>query len=182
MTSFKRFRTSLNLKSGITLVELLIVMGVTSVFLVGVTYIFLTIWQAWGYQVDREESGQEAFLASEKMTKELRGLLNVTSADSLFIEFYCDLNDNGIPEADELITYSWSGVSGASLIKSWGKNTSILAHNVESFNFAYFNVNNLGLITPVGTPSTIRRISFNLKTKIKDETISLRTEARPRNL
>jgi len=166
-------------KHGLTLIELLIVVGVTGIFLVGLTLCFFTIWRSWRYQLNRDDVRQQVSFAMQRMAKELRGLLNITSANTKTITFYFDLNDNGAQEANEFITYNWSS-PGTDLTRS---GAAPLAHSVENFSLQYFDVNNVELTTrPVSDPASIRRITINLTTKIKDESIVLRTDIRPRNL
>jgi len=166
-------------KKGLTLIELLIVLGVTGIFLAGLTLCFFTIWRTWSYQLDRDDARGEASFAMQRMERELRGLLNISAADTKTITFYFDLNDNGIQDANESITYDWSS-PGTDLTRS---GAAPLAHSVENFSLQYFDVNNIELTTrPVSIPALIRRITINLTTKIKDESIVLRTDIRPRNL
>ena len=165
-------------KNGLTLIELLIVLGVVGIFLAGLTLCFLTIWRSWGYQLNRDDARGEVSFAMQRITRELRGLLNISVADSQTITFYFDLNDNGFQDANESITYNWSS-PGTDLTRS---GTAPLAHFVENFSLQYLDVNNNVLSTPVFDPSLIRRITINLTTKIGDESIALRTDIRPRNL
>ena len=165
-------------KKALTLIELLIVIGVMGIFLTGLTLCFSTIWRSWGYQLNRDDARQQVSFAMQRMSRELRGLLKITSANTKTITFYFDLNDNGAQDAIESIIYNWSS-PGTDLTRS---GTAPLAHFVENFSLQYFDANNLALSTPVANPALIRRITINLTTKIKDESIALRTDIRPRNL
>ena len=168
-------------KKGLTLVELLMVVALMSVLVVVTSFVFVAVFKSWGFEVTKAQVKQEAGWGIEKMDRELKELLLISSAEQNSIVFWPDVNENGIQDGDESITYSWSGTPGDNLIRSDGTITSVLSNDVQSFQLNYYDGNGNSLVFPV-TPVNVRLITINLTTKKEDETITIRSNVRPRNL
>ena len=168
-------------KKGLTLVELLMVVALISVLVAAISLVFVAVFKSWGFEITKAYVKQEAGWGIEKMDRELKELLLISAAQQNSIVFWSDVNENGVQDGDESITYSWSGTLGDSLIRSDGTITSVLSNDVQSFQLSYYDVNGNPLAFPV-TPANVRLITINLATKKEDETITVRSNVRPRNL
>lgn len=169
-------------KKGLTLVELLMVVALMSILVVVTSFVFVAVFKSWGFEVAKAHVKQEAGWGMEKMSRELRELLLITSAQLYSMDFWSDINENGIQDGDETITYSWSETPGDSLTRSDGIITSTLSNDVESFELSYYNGSGTLLAVPVAIPADVKLITIKLKTKKEDEEINLRSNVRPRNL
>ncbi|MEA3347344.1 MAG: prepilin-type N-terminal cleavage/methylation domain-containing protein [Candidatus Auribacterota bacterium] len=169
------------ISKGLTLVELLMVVALMSVLVVVTSFVFVAVFKSWGFEIAKAQVKQEAGWGIEKMDRELKELLLITAAEQYSIVFWSDVNENGVQDANESITYSWSGTPGDNLTRNDGSVTSALSNDVQSFQLSYYNGSGNPLVFPV-TPANIRLITINLATKKEDETITIRSNVRPRNL
>ena len=152
-----------------------------SVLVAAISFVFVVVFKSWGFEAAKAQVKQEAGWGMEKMSRELRESLLITSAQQNSMVFWSDVNENGVQDGDESITYSWSGTPGNNLIRGDGTITSVLSNDVQSFQLNYYDVNGNPLVFPV-TPANVRLITINLTTKKEDEAITLRSNVRPRNL
>lgn len=173
-------------RRGLSLIEVLITLGLISVLIAAVTLIALNIFRSWPGQSDHSDQRLLAYNAAERMLKDLRGSLEILAVTPNQISLWLDINDNGlkpVPDTAERATFSWSGVSGASLYRTQGANPSqVLLSGVTNFSITCFGQNNSTLIYPIADLKLIRALEVELSSQIDDEVISQRFRVKVRNL
>lgn len=84
----------------------------------------------------------------ERMTRELRGALQIISAEPSGVTFWWrDTNFNSTAEADEIVSFSWNGSPGGDLIRTSAGMPFIMMRDVAGLNFSYDSPGNIEVIT-----------------------------------
>lgn len=171
-------------RSGLTLIELLITLGLISVLIVAVTFVSLVVLRSWQADSSHSSLRLQTSDAVERLSKELRNALGIVRVQDKEISIWLDLNDNGLEEAaSEQISFSWSGVSGESLYRTEGSGLSQeILSNVSRFLITCFDQNNNSLAYPITDTSAIRLIQIQLTSNIDEEVINYRFNVKVRNL
>jgi type IV pilus assembly protein PilW len=134
-----------NLRSGFSLVELLVAMAITGVVMAAVFKIYTTQQDSYVLQEQVAEMQQNGRTAKYVMTREIRmagydptgsNNFGFLSAGGNSISFSMDIKlENGDPDpAGEVITYS---VSSGNLERNDGSGNEIAVENIEAVGFAY---------------------------------------------
>ena len=167
--SFAALRTT----PGFTLLESLMAMAVLSIAIVVIFYAFTASMRVFTSELSDADASMEIHRAIERMTKELRGSLEIISADGTSITFWNeDLNNNGTREADETVQYSWTGTSEGYINRTVQTSTQEIATGIKSFSLTYNDP----------TPSNIRVVNIYI-TAQKGSTVStLESGVKLRNL
>ncbi|MCM8800679.1 MAG: prepilin-type N-terminal cleavage/methylation domain-containing protein [Candidatus Omnitrophica bacterium] len=162
-------------KKGITLIELIMVIIIVAV-LVGVSSMYIKeIIDLWRFLSFRNEVVSEVRLALSRMQREIREVrdsLSISVASVNQFQF-TDINENSINFY----------LSGNNLMR----NSYILAGNVTSLKFCYYNFDNQPSCLPecncsVSNFSDISRIVIEIQVTSGGQTKILRTQVYPRNL
>lgn len=151
---------------GFTLIELVLTITLISVIAFIFSSIISTGVDAYFFTSDRKDASQEARVALERMTQELkviRGAGSIAAAAPDAISF--------VKLDGEEVNFS---LSGTDLVR----NGNILADGVTSFALDYYD--RAGNETSV--PADIWRIAIDLETSERNESVRLRTAVHPRNL
>lgn len=162
---------------GLTLAELMITMVLTTILVVGIATIFRSSLVTVFTQVTRTGAQGEVGQSFMKMSQELRRTTSVASAQARTLSITVDTDGDGL---EETIQYSWSGTAGQPLNRV-GDSTSVLIHSVANLAFSYYDSNHNPLSFPV-TASQVRLAAVDLTVTDGDETFTLRSQARLRNL
>ena len=168
------------MKSGFTLIELIIVILLFSVIVAFVSWGFVTGLKVWNFGKDRADMIQNGNLTLEKMMRELSQASSITDADDNTITFLADIDDDG---ADEAITYS---VSSNNINRTEDGTSTILASDVQTFQLSYRDLNDNAMSIPSDVASQqkrddIRIITIALTFNKADETINLSSSVYARN-
>ncbi|MFH1347990.1 MAG: prepilin-type N-terminal cleavage/methylation domain-containing protein [Candidatus Margulisiibacteriota bacterium] len=132
-------------RQGVTLIELVLAMAISLVALLIVVLGYNIGTKTFTQETSRSDFFWEGSRGVQTVTEELRGCLELTSADSDSISFWWeDLNDNSTMEANEVVDYS---VSNQILVRTQGTETKPLVHNVISFDLTYDDLADPELIT-----------------------------------
>ncbi|MEK6733473.1 MAG: prepilin-type N-terminal cleavage/methylation domain-containing protein [Candidatus Omnitrophota bacterium] len=163
------------MKRGSTLVELVIVITIIGIIAGVVGYILLGAVDAWTFKVKRNDLLWDGRLAINRMGREIReikNLTNVTTASSSQFRF-TNVNNNSI-------TYS---LSGTDLNRTKDGAANILAQNVSSLSFTYYDSSGASIATPTVSPSTtnIRRVRINLTLTNDGQNFYAQSDSVPRN-
>ncbi|MBN1793366.1 MAG: type II secretion system protein [Candidatus Omnitrophica bacterium] len=150
-------------RNGFTLIEAVAVIALVGVIAAGLAPIIIAVVDVWELVSFREERGAEARIAIDWMKREMRETKDTSSiltADTSEFRFY--------DAADNDIRYH---ISGGSLYR----NNNILAGNIQSLAFRYYNSSNTQLSTPVSAAlrSAIRRIEIDLTISAGRENLTL---------
>ncbi len=135
-----------NLRSGFSLVELLVAMAITGVVMAAVVKIYTTQQDSYVLQEQVAEMQQNGRTAKYVMTREIRmagydptgsNEFGFLSAGDNSISFSMDIEvENGTPDlTGEVITYSVS--ADKELMRNDGANNQPVVENVEAVGFAY---------------------------------------------
>jgi prepilin-type N-terminal cleavage/methylation domain-containing protein len=162
------------IKKGFTLVETIIVIVIiVLISAIGVASI-LTAADALSFLTVRTDMDQAADVAMSRMASEIIRLRDDQSihadTDSSRFRFY-DFDDTEIDYA----------LSGTDLMR----NTDILASNVSSINFKYYDDSGTQLTSPtvgIGIYTNIRRIVIILTFQRGNYQLTYQSQIRPRNL
>jgi len=137
-----------NTKKGFTLLEALIAISVITFVIVIITISFLLSMRIFSEELSSSGIQYEAKKAMERMTQELRGALEIVSAESSSVTFWWkDLNGNTTREVEETVSFYWDGSPGSTLKRTEGTDTINIIYNVNNLLFTYQDSNNIKLIT-----------------------------------
>jgi len=167
--SFAALRTT----PGFTLLELMIAMGVLTFAMALIIYAFTQSMRIFTAELYEGDTAVEIHRSLDRMTKELRSSLEIVSADGISITFWSeDLNNNGTREANETVTYSWTGTSEGYLKRIVQTASIEVASGVKSFSLTYNNP----------TPSNIRLINIYITVQKGSNLSTLESSVKSRNL
>ncbi|MBN2372402.1 prepilin-type N-terminal cleavage/methylation domain-containing protein [bacterium] len=160
-------------EKGFSLVELLIVMGISSILLIAVYETFISERRAITAQELITEMHQNVRAALDMMVREIRmagydptgagftGIVNPTSSQ---IGILLDQNSNGDHyDSNEDITYSYDSANLRIRRKTGISGTNQpFAENITLFHLDYFDPNGAQLSSSPADPSVIRQIKITI--------------------
>nr|MBU1328611.1 prepilin-type N-terminal cleavage/methylation domain-containing protein [Candidatus Omnitrophota bacterium] len=163
------------MKRGFTLIELIMVIVIIGIIASVVGYILLGAVQGWTFKAKRNDILWDGRLAINRMVREIReikDLTSVTTASSSQFRF-TNINNNSI-------TYS---LSGANLNRTKDGAANILAQNVSSLSFTYYDSSGASIATPTVSPSStdIRRVRINITLTNGGQNFYAQSDSVPRN-
>jgi len=161
-------------RKGFTLVELVIVISVTGIIAVIAGSILLGVIDAWTFKFNRSDMLRDARLAINRMVREIRTVRDSTSIITASSGQFRFIDYSG--SAD--ITYS---LLGTNLNRTENTVANLLAENVSSLTFRYYNASGTELPTPT-VPANIKRVGISLTLTKNGENVYLQSESMPRNL
>ena len=152
------------ISKGFTLLESLVAMVVLSFAIAVIFYAFNASMRLFTNELSESDASFQAHKAVETMSNELRGAIEIVSANGTSITF--------MREAYETVTYSWTGTAEGLLNRTVQTSTQEIATGIKGFTLTYNDP----------TPSNIRLIKI-LVTVQKDSTLStLESSVKCRNL
>ncbi|MFH1709643.1 MAG: type II secretion system protein [bacterium] len=132
---------------GFTLLELIIAMGVLSFAIAVVIYAFTASMHLFTNELSEGDTSIEIHRSLERMTNELRNALEIGSAGTTSITFWHqDTNSDGIMDAGETITYSWTGTSEGYINRIVQTSTQEIATGIKGFSFSYNDPANIRVV------------------------------------
>jgi len=148
-------------------------MVVLSFAIAVIFYAFNASMRLFTNELSESDASFQAHKAVEMMSGELRGAIEIESASTASITFwYADLNDNGIREANETATYTWTGTIEGFINRIIQASSQEIATGIKGFALTYNDP----------TPSNIRLIKIFVTVQ-KDSTLStLESSVKCRNL
>jgi prepilin-type N-terminal cleavage/methylation domain-containing protein len=160
---------------GFTLVELMIVIVIIGIAASIIGFMLLGTIRAWTFKFNRNDILWDGRLALDRMTREIRTIRNttsVTTASSAQFRF--------IDAGNKDITYS---MSSTNLNRTENGAANLLAENVSSLAFTYYDTNGNTIAVPTVSPAAtnIRRVRINFTLTKNGENVYLRSEASTRN-
>ena len=160
---------------GFTLVETVIVMTIIGIVASAMGFMLLGTIKAWTFKFNRNDILWDDRLALDRMTREIRAIKNstsVTTAQAAQFRF--------IDTANKDITYN---LSSTNLNRTENGTANLLAENVSSLSFTYYNASDIAIPTPVVSPSAtdIRRVKINLTLTKNGQNIYLQSDASTKN-
>jgi len=147
---------------GFTLAELLVALTMLALVLTAVVMIENGTLQAYVVGSNKTEVQQNARVALERMAREIRqtsSALTVATATNL-----------GFVDQDTGPTTYW--LNGTALTRTAGGADAIVIGAVQALTFAYRDVNNAVLTTPVGTPANVYRVDITIQTASEDTVVA----------
>ncbi len=106
--------------------------------MVVIFYAFTASMRIFTSEMSEADTSLETHRAMERMTKELRGALQIVSAEASSITFwYNDLNGDGTMEANETVTYSWTGASPGYINRTVQTSTQEVSSGIMNFSLTY---------------------------------------------
>jgi len=183
---------------GLSLIELLIALAVTSILLVGIFNIFLSQHRTYMAQDQIVEMQENVRAALDIMLRDIRmagydpteaGGMGITNIDEAIpsLSFTADINENGVigaSESNEDITYRYDANNLVIRRKSTTNDNLLpLVSNIQSLNFRYFDENGNLLPSPVSAANVrIVEISITSRASNPDPYYSQNSGFRTRTL
>ncbi|MBI4845767.1 MAG: prepilin-type N-terminal cleavage/methylation domain-containing protein [Candidatus Omnitrophica bacterium] len=131
-----------NAVRGFSLIEMLLTIAILSLIIYPI-YEFLNQGTlAWELGENKTETVQNNRIGLDKLCDEIKHARQFYTINSTQIRFWWrDLNEDEIADADEILTYRWSGASGDDLTRKFDSQASAtpLANYVNAFELMYFN-------------------------------------------
>jgi len=167
---------------GFTLAELRVALAMVALVLTAVVMIESGTLQAYVVGSNKTEVQQNARVALERMAREIRqAAVALTVATATSVSF--------VDQRTGPTTY-W--LNGTALTRTSGGADAVVIGAVQTLTFAYRDVDNNVLATPVGTPANVYRVDITIRTSsedaavvansVSDTTAELTTTVRLRNL
>ncbi len=166
------------LRSGLTLMEVILVIALLSILLGAITLTMVTGLKAWDSGILSAGVKKDASYSLRIIAEELKQATAITAANQNNMTFSADLDGNGV---DETITYTWSGTAGDAFNRTEGLTTTILARDAQNAQFQYYNASNTLLSFPV-TASQVRVVELTLQLQREAETAQYMIKVRPRGI
>jgi prepilin-type N-terminal cleavage/methylation domain-containing protein len=173
-------------EKGVTLLEILVVLGIMAMISLALWRLLSGGLDIWRAGKEKTDVVQQARVAMNRLTREVRETTEISDATSTGIEFKAYLGTT----AEKSITYYYRSADKALYRKNITDATGerVMAQNIDDFTLAYYS-KKTGTIydfTPgTGTYSHIYMISvdsFLKRGAAPDEaTVSLRSTVQPRN-
>jgi prepilin-type N-terminal cleavage/methylation domain-containing protein len=162
-------------KNGFTLIELVIVIVIIGIAASIIGTMLLGVVKAWTFKFNRNDILWDGRLALDRMTREIRTIktsTNVTTANSSQFRF----TDTGNKD----ITYS---LSSTNLNRTEGATANLLAADVSSLSFTYYNSSDTAIPSPSVSPAVtdIRRVRINLTLTKNGQNVYLQSDASTKN-
>ena len=182
--------------NGFSMVELLLAIVTSLVFLGGIYSVFQSQQVAFSSQEQINEMNQNIRAVMDLMTREVRlagyktsiSMFNgVATAQPSTIRLLADINQDGIILGDtEDVTYSYN----ASALQIWRNGVNLpIAENITNLTFVYTLVDGTTTSSP-GDLASIRKVGISITARTKNpdpgtgqyRTITLTSDVTPRNL
>ncbi len=150
-------RTWLGNQHGFTLAELMVVMAVIGIIMAGVLVIQMGGEQAYLYGSSRVETQQNARVALDLMTRELRSAQSITTIPSATDITFVDENGSTVEYA----------LSGSTLNRTQGGTTTPLIGGVQTLAMTYYSVYDVSnsTYTTTSNAAQVRVINISLVTE-----------------
>jgi prepilin-type N-terminal cleavage/methylation domain-containing protein len=163
------------MKRGFTLIEIIIVITILGIIAGVVGFILLSTIDAWTFKFNRFELLSDGRLAMNRMLREIREIKDLTSVTTASSSQFRFTNVNDVD-----VTYS---LSSTNLNRTEDGTANVLAGNVSSITFTYYDANGDVISIPTVSPGTtdIRRVRINLTFTKAGENVYLQSESVPRN-
>ena len=142
-------------RKGLTLVELLVSVAITSILMVTIASAMLIATKALP---DSSRPASQIIAASqavEQISAELKYAIGFTEQDANSVEF--TVADRNSDEVAETIRYDWSGVSGDSLTRQYNGGSLVdIIEDVHQFDLTY-------QLTTIGETAVLTSVSIALR-------------------
>jgi len=148
-------------KFGFTLMEMVIVIVLVAAFILALSLLLNPAIRTWSFITFRNEEVAQARVAFDRMAREIRSLVNLTSASATNMSF----------TAADNTTISF-GLSGNNLLR----NSDILANGISGLLFSYYNING----SATNNTSQVRRIDIQMNLTSGSQSLSLSNNVYPR--
>ena len=169
MKIFKDKAYEVKSESGMTLIELILVMVLVAILSGFISKIIFYEVKTYEMIADRKDELQSSRYAFHVMTRDIRQVLNPESI------FHASVDSLRFDDVDTTtISYRYQN----SLIH---RNSDLLVEGVSDFYFRYFDDAGIALSTPVADPTEIRVIELNLSNTVHSQVINAKVKVTPRN-
>jgi len=157
---------------GFTFIEMTLVIVVVGFLGAAAVVGFTPVLNSWTQGESRSEAADTLAVALGRMTEEIsqmKDAKSLTIASASDFQF-TDVNSNSIRYR----------LSGNQLLR----NSDVLARNVQSLTFSYWDVNNASVASPTLSPSATNlwRMSVKVSATQGGQTVNLESQIHPRNL
>lgn len=160
---------------GFTLIELIMVVAIVGIISTIIGAILLGSIDAWTFKFNRNDLLWDGRLAINRMVREIRTVRDSASIITASPGQFRFIDYSG--SAD--ITYS---LLGTNLNRTENGTANLLAENVSSLAFTYYDASDTAIPVPTVSPVTdIRRVRVNLTLTKNGENVYLRSDASTKN-
>lgn len=161
---------------GFTIIELVITMVLIGIVAYIAADAMSTGFKAFFVTDNRKEALDQARIAMERMTREIRNVRSSSDIGTANPTEFCFINIEGTRVS---FRYSANAITREEPAVCPGSGGNTLANSVTGFSFSYLQSNGSPDPTP---PNNTKRITINLTTTISGESVTLQSEVWPRNL
>ena len=138
-------------------------------------FMLLGTVKAWTFKFNRNDILWDGRLSLDRITREIRTIkdsTSVTTASAAQFRF--------IDTGNKDITYS---LSGTNLNRTENGTANLLAENVSSLSFTYYNSSDTAIPSPAVSPAAtdIRRVRINLTLTKNGQNVYLQSDASTKN-
>ena len=158
---------------GFTLIELIMVIVITSIIASIAAMLILQGVKSYQKEVSYSDIHNQGRLAIERMAREIRMIRSATAAD-ISTMTATDLQFNDVNGNTNILFQR----SGASAPYSVVRNGQVLANNIQSISFSYYQQDGT---TVAGAAAQVWFIQIDLTTVNAGETLTMRLRVHPRN-
>jgi hypothetical protein len=181
----KKHRGIITNQDALSLIEVLITISILALVLYPLYEFLRQGALSWETGENKTEVVQNARIGLDRMCDEIKHAHKLYSIAPATIRFWWkDVNDNDIADANEILTFFWSGTSGNDLTRKFDAETAAtpLANYVDDFSLRFYDKN--GIQTSV--PADVHFLTASLKIKKSGKndayTSIMRKSVYPRNL
>ncbi len=169
MKIFKDKAYEVKSESGMTLIELILVMVLVSILAGFISKIIFYEVNTYEMIADRKDELQSSRYAFHVMTRDIRQILK---PDSLL---YASADSITFADVDTtMISYKYQN---SEIVR----NGDLLVDGLTDFYFRYFDDAGIALSTPVADPNDIRVVELNLENTVHSQIIDAQIKVTPRN-
>ncbi len=184
MNNFFKIKLNLN-KSGMSLIELICTVGILALVLYPIYEFLRQGAQSWETGENKTEVVQNARIGLDKMCDEIKHAREFYTINSNQIEFWWrDLDDDKTADSNEILSFSWSGVSGEDLLRKFNSEATStpLANYVDLFNLKYYNSQGIETLSATNVDFITATLRIKKSGKGTDYTSTMRKAVHPRNV
>ncbi|MFH1063200.1 MAG: prepilin-type N-terminal cleavage/methylation domain-containing protein [Candidatus Omnitrophota bacterium] len=186
LNTLKLNTAKLNLnKSGMSLVELICTVAILALVLYPIYEFLRQGALSWETGENKTEVIQNARIGLDKMCDEIkhgREFYTITANQIRF--WYQDTNENKIADSNEILSYTWSGIFGADLLRKFDSESAgmPLANYVDLLDLKYYDKHSGETTSPGNVFFITATLRIKKIGKASDYTSTMRKAVHLRNM
>jgi len=156
----------MNRQKGYTLIEAVIAVGISALFILLAAQIYINLNLDYGRNVNRLTTNSDVNQAIIAIHQDLMVAQEITITDNLTTIEWTDYTGN---QTDHIVTYGFNGTGSTILQRTHDGNLEIVGRNISDLTFTSSNNTINVAISSVGTESTQSSKTVEMNIKIRGE-------------